>query len=62
MTMTKYVQPLKHYFLRTFIFQILIYFDRTRKSSFYKAMLDESGSISYKKKKIKKLFYRGDSP
>lgn len=54
MTMTKYVQPLKHYFLRTFIFQILIYFDRTRKSSFYKAMLDESGSISYKKKKNKK--------
>lgn len=54
--MTKYVQPLKHYFLRTFIFQILIYFDRTRKSSFYKAMLNESGSISYKKKKFKNSF------
>lgn len=54
--MIKYVQPLKHYFLRTFIFQILIYFDRTRKSSFYKAMLNESGSISYRKKKKKSYF------
>lgn len=36
-------QPLKY---STFIFQMLIYFDSSRKSSFYKAVLDESGSIS----------------
>lgn len=40
-------QPLKYY---TFIFQMLIYFDSSRKSSFYKAVLDESGPISCSKK------------
>lgn len=40
------VQPLKYYFLHTFTFHMLIYFDIPRKSSFYKAMLNESGSIS----------------
>lgn len=37
-------QPLKYY---TFIFQMLIYFDSSRKSSFYKAVLNESGPVSW---------------
>lgn len=41
-------QLLKYY---TFIFQMLIYFDSSRKSSFYKAVLNESGPISCKIKK-----------
>lgn len=40
------VQPSEHYFLHTFTFHMLIYFDITRKSGFYKAMLNESGSVS----------------